>query len=484
MSSLKRFFKDTIIYGIAAVLPRAINILLVRLHTYSLSADKFAVNTTYYVYAAYFNALLTYGMETAFFRFFSKEKEKGKIISTSFISLFTTSILFLIGTMLFSKNIANFFGFKNILFFQILIITLTLDTLVVIPFAYLRVLHKPVQFTIYKIINILIFACLNIFFLWFIPYALKNKIYLPLNLIHYTESQPKVIHIFVAGLIASAITFILLLPTLFKFKITFDFKLLRKMLAYSLPIMVGSLAFVTNENLDKLILKDIVGEKQMGVYAACYKLGVFMSLYIMAFKLGAEPFFFNQADKKNAKENYSTILSWFTFFGALFMLVIVSFIDIFAKILLQSDEYFEALQIVPIILLANLFLGIYNNLSVWYKLTDKTKYGMYFSIIGAAITISFNLIMIPKIGYIAAAWATLMAYGSMMLISYFIGKKYYPVPYNLKKITSYLLISTLLSYLSFSYFRGVYTLSVFFIFILLGWIIYNEKSIIQKLLKR
>ncbi|MFL0074530.1 lipopolysaccharide biosynthesis protein, partial [Tenacibaculum maritimum] len=297
-------------------------------------------------------------------------------------------------------------------------------------------------------------------------------------------SQPKVIHIFVAGLIASAITFILLLPTLFKFKITFDFKLLRKMLAYSLPIMVGSLAFVTNENLDKLILKDIVGEKQMGVYAACYKLGVFMSLYIMAFKLGAEPFFFNQADKKNAKENYSTILSWFTFFGALFMLVIVSFIDIFAKILLQSDEYFEALQIVPIILLANLFLGIYNNLSVWYKLTDKTKYGMYFSIIGAAITISFNLIMIPKIGYIAAAWATLMAYGSMMLISYFIGKKYYPVPYNLKKITSYLLISTLLSYLSFSYFRGVYTLSVFFIFILLGWIIYNEKSIIQKLLKR
>ncbi|MFL0203842.1 polysaccharide biosynthesis C-terminal domain-containing protein, partial [Tenacibaculum maritimum] len=132
----------------------------------------------------------------------------------------------------------------------------------------------------------------------------------------------------------------------------------------------------------------------------------------------------------------------------------------------------------------NLFLGIYNNLSVWYKLTDKTKYGMYFSIIGAAITISFNLIMIPKIGYIAAAWATLMAYGSMMLISYFIGKKYYPVPYNLKKITSYLLISTLLSYLSFSYFRGVYTLSVFFIFILLGWIIYNEKSIIQKLLKR
>lgn len=484
MSALKRFLKDTVIYGIAAVLPRAINILLVRLYTDTLSADKFAVNTMYYVYAAYFNALLTYGMETAFFRFFSKEKDKGKIVSTSFISLLITTLVFITITLFYSESIALFFGFKNPLFFQILILTLTLDTLVVIPFAYLRVTNKPTRFTVYKIINIIIFATLNVFFLWFVPYANRKGISLPSSLVTYTENQPQVIHIFVAGLIASAITFILLLPTLFKFKITFDFQLLKKMLKYSLPIMIGSLAFVTNENLDKLLLGNMIGEQQMGIYAACYKLGVFMTLYIMAFRLGAEPFFFNQADKKNAKQTYSTILTWFTLFGALFMLIIVGFIDVFASFLLKSDEYFEALEIVPIILLANLFLGIYNNLSVWYKLTDKTKFGMYFSIFGAIITIGFNLIMIPKIGFIASALATLVAYGIMMLISFFIGKKHYPVPYELKKVSSYIILTTLLSAISFLYFRENYIISVGFIFLFLGWIYYNEKSMIQKLLKR
>ncbi|MBA6156724.1 oligosaccharide flippase family protein [Tenacibaculum sp. S7007] len=484
MSALKRFLKDTVIYGIAAVLPRAINILLVRLHTDTLSADKFAVNTMYYVYAAYFNALLTYGMETAFFRFFSKEKDKGKIVSTSFISLLITTLVFIIITLFYSEQIALFFGFKNPLFFQILILTLTLDTLVVIPFAYLRVTNKPIRFMVYKIINIIIFAALNVFFLWFVPYANRKGISLPNSLVTYVENQPQVIHIFVAGLVASAVTFILILPTLFKFKITFDFQLLKKMLRYSLPIMIGSLAFVTNENLDKLLLGDMVGEQQMGVYAACYKLGVFMTLYIMAFRLGAEPFFFNQADKKNAKQTYSTILTWFTLFGALFMLIIVGFIDVFASFLLKSDEYFEALEIVPIILLANLFLGIYNNLSIWYKLTDKTKFGMYFSIFGAIITIAFNLIMIPKIGFIASALATLIAYGVMMLISYSIGKKHYPVPYELKKVSSYIVLTTLLSGISFLYFRENYIISVGFIFLFLGWIYYNEKTMIQQLLKR
>ena len=178
MSSLKRFFKDTIIYGIAAVLPRAINIFLVKLHTSTLEADKYAVNTDYYVYAAYFNALLTYGLETAFFRFFSKEKEKGKILSTSFISLFVTSLLFLITSLFFSHTLSVFFGFKNPLFFKLLIWTITLDTFVVIPYAYLRVANKPIRFTAYKILNILIFALLNVFFLWFVPYSNASKYFL------------------------------------------------------------------------------------------------------------------------------------------------------------------------------------------------------------------------------------------------------------------------------------------------------------------
>tara|TARA_R110002124_G_scaffold70635_6_gene189346 strand:+ start:6074 stop:7528 length:1455 start_codon:yes stop_codon:yes gene_type:complete len=484
LSNLKRFFKDTIIYGIAAVLPRAINIFLVKLHTSTLEADKYAVNTDYYVYAAYFNALLTYGMETAFFRFFSKENDKGKIVSTSFISLLITSLLFLFVMLFFSTDISGFFGFKNPLFFKLLVWTITLDTLVVIPYAYLRVANKPIHFTIYKIVNILIFALLNVFFLWFVPYAVKHQISLPNFIIDYYNSYPKVMHIFVAGTIASATTFLLLFPIIFKFKINFDILLLKKMLRYSLPMMVGSLAFVTNENLDKLLLGNLIGNEQMGIYAASYKLGVFMTLYIMAFRLGAEPFFFNHVDKKNAKETYAKILTWFTVLGAFFMLIVVVFIDLFAHILLGKPEYFEALQIVPIILLANLFLGIYNNLSIWYKLTDKTKFGMYFSVLGAIITIVFNLLMIPKIGFMASAWATLITYGFMMMISYFIGQKHYPVPYQLKKVSFYVLFATVLCWVSFSLFRGNVWFSVSTIFSYFGLVFLLEKSTIKQIMKR
>ena len=484
MSTLKRFFKDTIIYGIAAVLPRAINIFLVKLHTSTLKADKYAINTDYYVYAAYFNALLTYGMETAFFRFFSKEKEKGAVVSTTFLSLLLSTLIFLVFTIIYSHELALFFGFGNPLFFKLLVWTITLDTLVVVPYAYLRVINKPLKFTLYKVLNIVVFAVLNIFFLWFVPYAIDHQISLPTALLEYYNSNPKVIHIFVAGTIASATTFLLLFPIVFKFKFHLDFQLLKRMLRYGLPIMVGSLAFVTNENLDKLLLGNLVGKEQMGIYAACYKLGVFMSLYIMAFRLGAEPFFFNHAAKKNAKETYANILTWFTILGAFFMLVVVVFIDLFAAILLGKPEYFEALHIVPIILLANLFLGIYNNLSVWYKLTDKTKFGMYFSVLGAGITIAFNLIIIPKIGFIASAWATLITYTFMMTVSYFIGKKYYPVPYQLQKIGLYVFITIALSGLSFTYFRTEYWFSISAIILYFGIIFFFEKSTIKQLLNR
>lgn len=484
MSVLKKFLKDTIVYGIAAVLPRAINIILVKLHTSTLAVEKYAINTDYYVYAAYLNALLTYGMETAFFRFFSKENQKGKVVSTSFLALLFTSLLFLGVALFFSDTLSIYFGFENPLFLKLLIWTITLDTLVVIPYAYLRVTNKPKRFTLFKVINITVFALLNLFFLWGIPTAMAHDISLPEFINNYYLSNPKVIHIFVSGTVASGVTFILLLPISFRFKTHFDWVLLKKMLRYSLPIMIGTLAFVTNENLDKLLLGDMLGDAQMGAYAACYKLGVFMTLYIMAFRLGAEPFFFNTSHKENAKETYSKILTWFSIVGAFFMLVVVVFIDLFAKILLGKPEYFTALQIVPIILLANLFLGIYNNLSVWYKLTDKTKYGMYFSVLGASITIAFNIIMIPKIGFMASAWATLLTYGFMMVISYFIGKKYYPVPYQLKKIGLYLVVSSLLCGLSFLTFRGNYIVSITAIFLFLVLVYINERNTLSTLLKR
>jgi O-antigen/teichoic acid export membrane protein len=255
------------------------------------------------------------------------------------------------------------------------------------------------------------------------------------------------------------------------------------MLAYGWPIAVAGVAYVINENLDKILIGKLIDKNTMGVYAACYKLAIFMNLYIMAFRLGAEPFFFNHSDKKDAKITYARILNYFVIVGSLVFLGIVVFIDVLKKLFI-NQEYWEAIVIVPIVLLANLFLGVYHNLAIWYKLTDKTRYAMVFSLLGALLTIVFNLIFIPIIGFIASAWATLIAYGSMMLLSYFIGKKHYPVPYNLKKSGSYLIAAIAIGYCSFSFFRENYLVSVGLVAIFGFLIFFNEKKELISIIKR
>ena len=422
-------------------------------------------------------------METAFFRYFTKEKEKGKVVSTSFISLLITTLLFFSIMYTYSDQLTSYFGFSSPMYLKILIAVTTLDTLVVLPYAYLRVTNRPLRFMLFKVLNILIYAFFNLYFLWYVPLALGSGGYVPEFVARGFSEHPLVLYIFVANLLASATTFLLLLPTLLKFKMTFDARLLGRMLVYGLPIMISSIAYVTNENLDKLLLEHFFGKEEMGIYAACYKLGVFMTLYIMAFKLGAEPFFFNQADKKNAKDTYARIMTWFIAFGALFMLIVVGFIDLFAGLLLGKEEYFAALMIVPVILLANLFLGVYYNLSIWFKLTDKTRYGMYFSLAGAIITLVLNLALIPIMGIMASAWATLAAYLSMVLLSYFYGRKYYPIPYSLKKSGLLLVLATAMSYLSFVFFRGNYLVSILITILFVAYAYWNQKNEIRQIWK-
>ena len=252
---------------------------------------------------------------------------------------------------------------------------------------------------------------------------------------------------------------------------------------YGWPIMVAGIAFLINENLDKLLIKDMISDEVMGAYAGCYKLAVFMTIFVQAFKMGAEPFFFNHSEKDNARETYADILKYFVIAGSLIFLVLVCFIDFFKNLVIRDPEYWMAISIVPIILLANLFLGIYHNLSVWYKLTDKTRTGMYISILGAAITIVLNLVLIPIFGFIAAAWATLTAYGSMMIVSYFLGKKYYPVPYDMKKIGGYLSISILISAISFYIFPGNYFVGIPLLLLFIGIVYFSEKEHILKIIQ-
>jgi O-antigen/teichoic acid export membrane protein len=483
LSTLKRFFQDTVIYGIAAVLPRVINFLLVRVHTDALPADSYAVNSDFYIWAALFAVLLTFGMETAFFRFYNTENKKDALVSTSFVSMLMTSLFFIVVIAIFFDFFQHFFDFENNpLRLKLFVGILALDTISMVPFAYLRVTNRPIRYAFIKLVNVGVIVIVNLLFLKYIPQFLGEGIELPTFIENSFNSTSTVNFIFIANILGSAISFLLLVPYLMRFKLQFDVVLLKKILAYSWPIMVAGLAYVINENLDKFLIKRMIGATEMGIYSACYKLAIFMNLYILAFRLGAEPFFFNNASKKNAKETYAKIMNYFVIIGALFLIGIVVYIDLLKYFI--NPDYWGALAIVPVILLANLFLGIYYNLAIWYKLTDKTQYGMYFSIFGAIITIVLNVIFIPIIGIMAAAYTTLIAYVGMTIVSYLFGKKYYTIPYNLNKMAIYLIVSVVICSVSFTYFRSNFWISTLFVILFSGIIYWNEKADLIKILKK
>jgi O-antigen/teichoic acid export membrane protein len=383
----------------------------------------------------------------------------------------------------FSDFFINIFDFEeNPLRLKLLIAILAIDTLSIVPFAYLRATNKSISYATIKLVNVFVIVIINLLFLKYIPIFIEQGVILPEIIQNNYDLTPKVNYIFIANLVGSAISFLLLVPYLFKFKISFDMVLLKKMLSYGWPILIAGIAYVINENLDKYLIGKMMDKEAMGIYSAVYKLAIFMNLYIMAFKLGAEPFFFNQASKENAKEIYALILKYFTIVGAFALLGIIVFIDVLKHFI--NENYWSALAIVPIVLLANLFLGIYHNLSVWYKLTDKTRFAMYFSLLAALVTIVVNLIFIPIIGYMASAWATLLAYGSMVIASYFYGKKYYPVAYEIKKILNYIIISVVLSMLSFMYFRDQLIVSIGMILFFGGYIFWNEQAQLKLMFKK
>jgi O-antigen/teichoic acid export membrane protein len=360
-------------------------------------------------------------------------------------------------------------------FYTLLVGITLIDTLIVIPFAYLRVTGRPVKFAILKLINVLIIVVLNV--------LLLSKTYGLESLRQVFNVDNNVEYIFIANLIASAVVLILVLPYFFKTKLQYDTTVLKQLLRYGWPIMVAGLAFVINENLDKWLLPDMEGEFINGAYSACYKLAVFMTLFIQAFRMGAEPFFFSHSDEENATQTYATILKYFTIVGALGLMIVVIYIDVLRPIFIKKESYLLALDIVPIVLLANLCLGIYHNLSIWYKLTDRTRFGMYISIIGAAVTIAFNLIFIPKIGFMACAYATLIAYALMMFISYFLGRKYYPVPYDINRIAIYLLVSAGLSFITYYHFDRNMLLGTVFLLLYLALIVFLERKELKQILK-
>ncbi|MAW96039.1 MULTISPECIES: oligosaccharide flippase family protein [unclassified Leeuwenhoekiella] len=475
MSILKRFVKDTAVYGLATILPRIMSVVLVYLHTDKLETSGYAENTSFYIGAAFLNVLLTYGMETAFFRFFSKAEDKQRVYSTVLIAL-TTTTLIAFGLLWLLKTPITEALELPVQYFGYLLGVVILDALVVAPFAYLRAKGKALRFAGIKLINLAIYVILNVTLLWAIPYF-------ELQFSWYSTSE-YLIYIFFANLAASAVTFLLILPDFFKTELVFDKQLFGQLWRYGWPVLIAGLAFVVNENLDKLLLGNILDKDIMGAYSGCYKLAVFMTIFIQAFRLGAEPFFFNHASSKNAPVTYATILKYFTITGAFGLMIIVCFIDFFKDLLIGNSDYFIALEIVPYILLANLFLGIYHNLAVWYKLTDKTLYGMYFSLLGAALTIGLNWYFIPKIGFMASAYATVVAYGAMMGISYYFGQRHYRIPYNTLRIVLYLVLAMGGALLSFYLFRGNYAVSIVTLVLFAGITIAWEGRELKRILTK
>lgn len=485
MSLYKNLFKQTLLYGLATVLPRIISFILNPLFVYYLSdSSKMGEVSVIFAYLVFFNVALSYGMETAFFRFYNTEENKKKVLSTASISLLGSSLGFLIFALFFRYNLANWTQLK-VEYITYTIWILVLDALVIIPFCKLRAEKKPMKYATIKIANVSINVLLNIFFLALLPKIALNTDSVFLKFIYFENYQVE--YIFISNFIASLFTLIILIPTYISISWNFNILLWKKMMRYGLPILFAGIAFAINEHFDKILLDWMhVPLSEIGAYSACYKIGMFMVLFRTAFSLGIEPFFFSHANTENAQQTYATITKYFVIFGSFICLFVIVFADLLKFILVPNQNYWTAMEVVPLIVFANFFLGIYTNLSVWYKLIDKTSIGAYISLIGAAITLILNWILIPVLSYYGSAIATIFAYGAMMIISYKWGQNHFPIPYNFQKIFSYLVVTILLSSLSFYIpsLRENYLLKVAVLVIFLYFIYINEKEILGRFIKR
>ncbi len=485
MSIYKKIFKQTAIYGLATIFPKIVGFLLVGLHTSLMPNNAYGEYNIVFSIMMFCNVVLAFGMETAFFRFYNLRTDKEQVVNNSLLYLSFTSITFLIAGLATKNYWSNFLQIDTQII-QYLIWILVLDALVIIPFSKLRADQRPKVYSAIKMGNVVINTFLNVFFLYFLP---KLATAYPSSFFQdiYIENH-QVAYIFLANLIASAVTLAIFYKDYFTIKLNFDRALGNQMIRYGFPVMIGGLAFAINESFDKILLKHLlpadIALAEVGKYAACYKLGLFMMLFRQAYSLGIEPFFFNYAKNEDAPTKYATITKYFVIFGSLIMLGVIVFVDILKIIMIPNASYWEAMKVVPLIILANFCLGIYTNLSVWYKLRDKTMIGAYISILGAILTLVFNYLLIPIWSYMGSALATLIAYGSMMLISYLLGNKYYPIPYDKKAIGGYMSFSILLSFIYFYGFRENYWVGISFIILFATLVIKSEKEIINKLLKR
>lgn len=441
MSTIKRLATDTAAYGVSSILARLINFLFGFLIIKYISQAEFGTFTNFYAYAGFIQVVLTHGMETAYFRFANKEESKLHAFTTSFFSILLVVGIFIVVGYVFQHPIAAYVK-EPTLYVKLFVWMMAFDTLAAIPFASLRKQGRPILFAALKVLNILLFIGFNIYFFIVLP------------LLHQPLRFTNVSYIFISNIFASAITFLLLLKQLKQLHFTINTQLYKKMLQYSMPIMLVGFAGMINEVLDRIIMTrllpydDITNKEQLGIYGFNYKFAMLVTMFLQAYRYAAEPLFFKHAEKSDSKEILSTTMKYYTICVCVLFLLIVLYLPLIQHIFIlyspKSVNYFVGADIIPILLMANICLGIYFNISTWYKITDMTYVGAIISITGAIITVIMNVILVPKIGYRGGAWATLTCYISMVLIGYVTEQKYYPIPYNYKRILFYLIFALLL----------------------------------------
>ncbi|WKS95121.1 lipopolysaccharide biosynthesis protein [Riemerella columbina] len=469
---MKKLLNETIIYGIGAILPRVIYFILNPFFIYYINKEEFAQFTNLYAYMSYVNILLTLGFETSFFRYSSDQNQAQSTFNTSFWFLFSTASLFLLTTFFFGVPIANAIGYAHhpeyIRWFGLIAF---FDTLCVIPLAWLRFHNRPIRYSAIRVLQVLVqVLCVLVLFLA-----------IPKNISAKFGMNTQVSYAFVSNVVASVFGVILLIPVILKVKLSFSASLFKKMFKYSYPIMLAGLAFMVNENFDKTVQYGIIPKGDAGAYGGCYKLAVLMTLFVTAYRMGVEPFFFKQMNQQNAPKTYAKVTEYFTLFASIAALGIIANISWLKTIFITDSSYWIAIDIVPIIVIANLCFGIYYNLSTWYKVTDRTGYGTLISWAGAGITIILHLLFLKTYGFMVSAWTTLVAYLSMMLISYFLGQKHYPIPYKVKKMSLVLLVLAIFSFLSYQVFNANVWLGNALLFIFTAGILWNEKNNLLKL---
>ncbi len=442
MNDIRKLAGQTFIYGFGTVVPRFLNYaLLTPFYTYIFGRSQYGIVTELYAWMVLALVILTYGMETTYFRFAGKKAPADRVYGTAIISLFTTSALFIIAVSLFIEPVSGMLGYgKHPEYIRMFSWIVAIDAFSAIPFAWLRSNNRPVTFSILKIINVIVTLVTVFFFLKAAPLlAAKGSTW-----VHKIwDPEFQVGYVFVANLAGSAVTLLCLLPFILKIRPVFDRKLLGKMLHYSWPLLIGGMAGSLNEVLDKILLRRLIGGDEglaiTGLYGAGFKVGVLMSLFIQMYRFAAEPFFFEKAGTSNAKETYAVTMKYFVIAALILFLVINLYIE--ALQIIIGPVFRESLKVVPIISMGYLLLGIFINQSIWYKVDDKTIYGAWITITGAVVTVTVNLVFVPVYGYMAAAWAHVACYLSMVLVSYFVGQKFYPIRYETGKILMYIALA-------------------------------------------